>query len=66
MSSSLIDGDERVLTYHNARREEQGQAPYVLGHAQDITDRQRVEAALAASEQRFARSSPTRPLVLRG
>jgi len=47
------DGDERVLTYHNARREEDGAPPYILGHAQDITDRQRAEAALAASEQRF-------------
>ena len=47
------DGEERVLAYHNARREEDGAPPYVLGHAQDITDRQRTEAALAASEHRF-------------
>jgi PAS domain S-box-containing protein len=32
-------GQERVWTYHNIRYEEPGQPPYVLGHAQDITER---------------------------
>ena len=32
-------GQERVWAYHNIRYEEPGQLPYVLGHAQDITER---------------------------
>jgi PAS domain S-box-containing protein len=32
-------GQERVWAYHNIRYEEPGQPPYVLGHAQDITER---------------------------
>jgi PAS domain S-box-containing protein len=31
-------GQERVWAYHNIRYEEPGQPPYVLGHAQDITE----------------------------
>jgi PAS domain S-box-containing protein len=31
-------GQERVWAYHNLRYEEPGQPPYVLGHAQDITE----------------------------
>ena len=47
------DGDERVLTYHNRLIEDSGEAPYVLGHAQDITARVQVETELRASEARF-------------
>jgi PAS domain S-box-containing protein len=32
-------GQERVWAYHNIRYEEPGQPPYVLGHAQDVTER---------------------------
>jgi len=32
-------GEERVWAYHNIRYEEPGRSPYVLGHAQDITER---------------------------
>src|SRR5215510_12012939 len=32
-------GEERVWDYHNIRYEEPGRPPYVLGHAQDITER---------------------------
>lgn len=32
-------GEERVWAYHNIRYEEPGHPPYVLGHAQDITER---------------------------
>jgi PAS domain S-box-containing protein len=39
-------GEERVWQYRNARIEEPGKAPYVLGHAQDITERRRAEEAL--------------------
>src|SRR5215831_1598210 len=39
-------GQERVWAYHNIRYEEPGQPPYVLGHAQDITERIQYEEAL--------------------
>src|SRR5262245_60990294 len=35
------EGDERVWLYRNVRHEEPGQAPRVLGHAHDVTDRVR-------------------------
>jgi len=34
----MKNGQERVWAYHNIRYEEAGQPPYVLGHAQDITE----------------------------
>ncbi len=45
-------GEERIWMYRNARIEEPGKAPYVLGHAQDITELERknmgrLEAALS-------------------
>jgi len=40
------NGQERVWTYHNIRYEEAGQPPYVLGHAQDITEQVRHEEEL--------------------
>lgn len=47
------DGEHRMWAYHNTLvLTAQGQ-PYVLGHAQDITDRMRAENALKQSEQRF-------------
>jgi PAS domain S-box-containing protein len=39
-------GQERVWAYHNIRYEEPGQPPYVLGHAQDITERVQREQEL--------------------
>lgn len=36
-------GEERVWAYCNVRTEEPGQRPYVLGHAQDITELKRTE-----------------------
>jgi PAS domain S-box-containing protein len=39
-------GQERVWAYHNIRYEEPGQPPYVLGHAQDITERVKREEEL--------------------
>lgn len=46
-------GEERILAYHNTLREEPNRAPYILGHAQDITERKRAEEALRASEERY-------------
>lgn len=39
-------GQERVWSYHNVRYAEVGRAPYVLGHAQDITERIQLEEEL--------------------
>ena len=39
-------GDERVVVYRNTKFEEAGNAPYVLGHAQDITELRRAEKEL--------------------
>src|SRR5215831_8963247 len=39
-------GQERVWAYHNIRYEEPGQLPYVLGHAQDITEQVQREEEL--------------------
>ena len=41
-------GQERIWSYHNIRYEEPGQPPYVLGHAQDITERVQHEQELTA------------------
>lgn len=47
-------GEDRVWSYQNVRLEEQGRAPYVLGHAQDVTARIRAEEALKAVNSRLA------------
>jgi PAS domain S-box-containing protein len=39
-------GEERVWLYRNIRYEEPGKAPYVIGHAQDITERVQAEQEL--------------------
>jgi PAS domain S-box-containing protein len=46
-------GDERVWAYHTVYLEEAGEPPYVLGHAQDITERLAAEQALHRSQQRI-------------
>ena len=46
-------GDERVFAYHNCLIQNASEAPCVLGLAQDVTDRVRVEAELRASEAKF-------------
>jgi PAS domain S-box-containing protein len=48
------DGAERIWQYQNVRRQETGQPPYILGHAQDVTDRVRVEEALRESQTRLS------------
>lgn len=51
-------GEERIWTYRNTRYDEEGQASFVIGHAQDITERVRAEGALRRArdelEQRVA------------
>jgi PAS domain S-box-containing protein len=39
-------GAERIWVYRNTRYDEPGKASYVIGHAQDITERVRAEEAL--------------------
>src|SRR5215471_4612221 len=39
-------GEERIWLYRNVRYEEVGSAPYVIGHALDITERVQAEQAL--------------------
>jgi PAS domain S-box-containing protein len=39
-------GTERIWMYRNTRYDEEGKASYVIGHAQDITERVRAEEAL--------------------
>lgn len=51
-------GEERIWMYRNTRYDEAGKASYVIGHAQDITERVRAEKALRKAhdelEQRVA------------
>jgi signal transduction histidine kinase/ActR/RegA family two-component response regulator len=50
------DGSERVWLYQNARYEEPGAPPYVIGHGLDITDRIQAEKALRQSQQALKRA----------
>ena len=55
-------GDERVWTYDNSCISEPGKSPYILGHAQDITELQRARwelerANVAIREQQLFLSS---------
>jgi PAS domain S-box-containing protein len=47
------NGQERIWMYRNAKYEEQGQAPIVLGHALDVTERMRAESSLRESEEKY-------------
>jgi two-component system, cell cycle sensor histidine kinase and response regulator CckA len=47
------NGEERFWLYRNVLRQEAGKEPFVLGYAQDITDRKRVEEELQISEARY-------------
>jgi PAS domain S-box-containing protein len=46
-------GEERIWQYRNVRHEAPGQPAYVLGHAQDVTERLRAEAAVRESQERL-------------
>lgn len=45
-------GSFRIFSYHNIQRKDPGAPPYILAHAQDITERVVAENALARSEQK--------------
>lgn len=49
-------GQEHVWMYHNVRSEAAGEAPYVVGHALDITDRVRAEQAARRHRQDLERA----------
>ncbi|MEO7912376.1 MAG: response regulator [Roseiflexaceae bacterium] len=46
-------GEERIWHYRNVRCEVAGQPPYVLAHAQDVTERMQAEAAVRESQERL-------------
>jgi len=58
------DGTERIWLYRNILYQEPGKPPRVLGHAQDITERVRAEAALKESERRFRTLADTAPVFI--
>ena len=45
-------GEERIWMYRNVRYEEAGTAPYVIGHALDITERVHAEQTLKQMQKR--------------
>jgi PAS domain S-box-containing protein len=55
-------GDERIWKYNNVRFDEPGRAPYVLGHAQDMTDQILGEEVLRHSEERFRNAFDNAPI----
>ncbi|MEW6130725.1 MAG: PAS domain S-box protein [Acidobacteriota bacterium] len=47
------NGEECTWQYHNVKQDNGINAPFILGHAQDITERKRAEEALKESEERY-------------
>ena len=62
MNICAKDGEERTWLYRNVRIEEAGTGAYVLGHAQDVTERVRTEASLRESEERFRQAFGEAPI----
>lgn len=58
-------GQERIWAYRNHRVVEQGRAPYVLGHALDITERWQAENTLRRRAAELARDLEERKKVER-
>ena len=58
------NGTERVWMYRNVRCDEEGLAPYVLGHAQDVTEHRRSEQERRELELRLERSRFEQRLLL--
>lgn len=50
------DGEQKVWSYSNRVVSEEGQAPYVLGHAHDVTAQAEAERALKQSEKKLKES----------
>lgn len=46
-------GEERMFLFRNSVYREPGSEPYVLGHAQDVTELKQAERALRESEEKF-------------
>jgi PAS domain-containing protein len=57
-------GEERVWLYRNLRYEEPGKAPYVIGHAQDITERVQAEQALKHAHEALEQLVAERTVAL--
>ncbi|HEY6553546.1 MAG TPA: PAS domain S-box protein, partial [Vicinamibacteria bacterium] len=53
-------GEERLLYYRNRLYHRPGWSPYVLGHAQDLTDLKRAERALKQAQQELLASHARR------
>src|SRR5499426_1206721 len=47
-------GDERIWLYHNVRYEEAGTAPYVIGHALDVTEQAHADLEVRVQERTAA------------
>ncbi|MCA1558347.1 MAG: PAS domain S-box protein, partial [Acidobacteria bacterium] len=58
-------GEERIWLYRNTRYDEAGKASYVIGHAQDITERVRAEQALRRAHDELEQRVADRTAALR-
>ena len=47
-------GEERIWLYHNVRYEEAGTAPYVIGHALDVTEQAHADLEVRVQERTAA------------
>jgi two-component system sensor histidine kinase/response regulator len=57
------DGQERIWQYHNFRQDETA-PPYVLGHAQDVTETKQLESDLIAAREAAIQASQAKSAFL--
>jgi PAS domain S-box-containing protein len=57
------DGQERIWQYHNFRQDETA-TPYVLGHAQDVTETKQLESDLIAAREAAIHASQAKSAFL--